>query len=116
MRRNMSANYEQTKDSVMELDSAHNSYLQIPSLLTSIYRKLLEYSKGLGTNYKNIEKENDCLTFDYLHHKFKIVISISFKNDKHYKTIILSEISKKEGEEKVLNRIYLDKENCIVNF
>ena len=111
----MTENYAQSKDNVMELASAHNTYLQIPSFLTNLYSEYLKYSNGPGRNYKNITKEKDCLKFDYLNHKFKIVISIAFKNELHYKTIILSEILK-NNEESVLNRIYLDKDNCIVNF
>ena len=97
-------------------DSAYNGFLQTPSFLTNLYNRLLEYSKDTGRNFKNISKEKDCLKFDYLKHKFKIELSITFKNGERYKTIILSEIFKKEGEKRLLKRIYLDKKNCIVNF
>jgi hypothetical protein len=96
-------------------DSAYNGFLQTPSFLTNLYNRLLEYSKNTGRNFKNITRERDCLKFDYMKHKFKIELAITFKNGERYKTIILSEIFKKEGEKRLLKRIYLDKKNCIVN-
>jgi hypothetical protein len=98
------------------VDSAYKNYLQTTTFLTNLYSKLKEYSKDPGRNFKNITKERDCLKFDFLKHKFKIELSITFKNGERYKTIVLSEIFYKEGEERVLKRIYLDKKNCIINF
>jgi len=98
------------------VDSAYKSFLEITPFLTNLYGKLKEHSKGPGRDFKNITEERDCLKFDYLKHKFKIELSMTFKNGERYKTIILSEIFKKGDEERLLKRIYLDKENCIVNF
>jgi hypothetical protein len=95
--------------------SAYNSFLQAPSFLSGLYTKLLEYSKDTEKNIKNITKEKDCLRFDYLKHKYKIELSLTFKNGERYKTIVLSEIFKKEGEKRLLKRFYLDKKNCMVN-
>jgi hypothetical protein len=97
------------------VDSAYNSFLQTTSLLTNLYSKLLEHSKGPGRDIKNIRKEKDCLKFDCLKHKYKIELSITFKQGGRYQTVILSEIIKK-GEARLLKRFYLDKESRIVKF
>jgi hypothetical protein len=72
-----------------------------------MHSKLKEYSKDSERNFKNIQKEKDCLKFDYLKHHYKIELSITFKNGERYKTIILSEMFKKESEKRVLKRFYL---------